>query len=530
MDDTHNPTVPTHHESLHAYLEDAGDDVIRIGRCFVISKQRWTIALYSLSIIALFADQNLMAPNLSAIADEFGFSDEERDTKLGGDIAIAFFFMGALASVVAGFLTDVIDGRYRSALFAIMIVLGEGACLLVYFVQSYRELYICRALTGLSVGAAVPLIYSVLGDLYASDERNTIAGIVSVGQGLGMGCGQILSGFVGPRFGWRMPFLVVSIPALITACFLYRTVRDPPRGAKELQHDFIRETRSRSSTQLTMVSMEEIDHTANQDVETKGANSSSYDSFDSNSTSLTLNELTLFDNTCGNLHNEYRIIKRLLRTPTILLMMLQASPGCLPWGVINTYLNDYLAQDREMGVEGATLTITIFGIGLLIGMIGGGKCGEYLYNIDVRYPSILMGSAAILGTFAMQHMINNVHGDSRYFATASVSSIAGISVGITGPLVKATLTNVTLPSQRGRAFAMFTVFNDVGNGLGPAFVAMLIVRHGRQKAFNLSFLGWVGCGFFNLLSYFYVKNDEDMMRHDFVVSRKEASSFMREIV
>ena len=32
--------------------------------------------------------QNLMAPNLTAIAKDFGFSDEERDRKLGGEIAL----------------------------------------------------------------------------------------------------------------------------------------------------------------------------------------------------------------------------------------------------------------------------------------------------------------------------------------------------------------------------------------------------------------------------------------------------------
>jgi len=39
----------------------------------------------------LFGDQNLLAPNLTAAADEFGFDDEEKDRKLCGDIALAFF-------------------------------------------------------------------------------------------------------------------------------------------------------------------------------------------------------------------------------------------------------------------------------------------------------------------------------------------------------------------------------------------------------------------------------------------------------
>ncbi|KAK1744136.1 MFS transporter [Skeletonema marinoi] len=38
---------------------------------------------------------NLMAPNLSTIAEEFGMDDDERDMKLGGMVALGFFFVGA---------------------------------------------------------------------------------------------------------------------------------------------------------------------------------------------------------------------------------------------------------------------------------------------------------------------------------------------------------------------------------------------------------------------------------------------------
>ena len=50
--------------------------------------------------------QNLMAPNLTAIAQEFGMSDKERDQKLGGEIAFAFFLVGAPAALAIGVATD----------------------------------------------------------------------------------------------------------------------------------------------------------------------------------------------------------------------------------------------------------------------------------------------------------------------------------------------------------------------------------------------------------------------------------------
>eukprot|EP00976_Prorocentrum_cordatum_P087161 1186793-Prorocentrum_minimum.AAC.3 len=58
--------------------------------------RRWyTAVMLSLTTTFLFADQNLMAPNLTAIAEDFGFSEDERDSKLGGQIALGFFLVGA---------------------------------------------------------------------------------------------------------------------------------------------------------------------------------------------------------------------------------------------------------------------------------------------------------------------------------------------------------------------------------------------------------------------------------------------------
>lgn len=87
--------------------------------------------------------------------------------------------------------------------------------------------------------------------------------------------------------------------------------------------------------------------------------------------------------------------------------------------------------------------------------------------------------------------------------------VAGTLSGITGPIIKATLQNVTLPQTRGQAFALFNTFDDFGRGLGPVFVAAMIGRlGGRTTAFNVGVLGWALCGIFNLLVFFTVERDE----------------------
>jgi len=68
--------------------------------------------------------------------------------------------------------------------------------------------------------------------------------------------------------------------------------------------------------------------------------------------------------------------------------------------------------------------------------------------------------------------------------------------------------NVTLPETRGTAFAFHTLFDDIGRGLGPLWVSLLIAgTGGRIPGFNLSIGGWFVCSLILFLMIFSVKGD-----------------------
>lgn len=68
-------------ESQHGDQED-----IRCERKDASShlQRRSTVVIYVIALALLHADYNLLAPNLTQIAQEFGMSEKERDLKLGG--------------------------------------------------------------------------------------------------------------------------------------------------------------------------------------------------------------------------------------------------------------------------------------------------------------------------------------------------------------------------------------------------------------------------------------------------------------
>mmetsp|Transcript_14837 Transcript_14837/g.24027 ORF Transcript_14837/g.24027 Transcript_14837/m.24027 type:complete len:145 (-) Transcript_14837:48-482(-) len=101
----------------------------------------------------------------------------------------------------------------------------------------------------------------------------------------------------------------------------------------------------------------------------------------------------------------------------------------------------------------------------------------------------------------------------NYVVLGLISILAGVLSAITGPIVKSTLQNVTMPQMRGQAFALLNTFDDLGRGLGPAFVAYLIERlGGRRNAFNVGICGWILCGVLNGLLFFTVEADEEKVR------------------
>jgi hypothetical protein len=110
----------------------------------------WPVALFGITTCLLYGDQNLMAPNLTAIAHDFHIdSDIDRDTMLGGRIAMAFFLLGAPASLLVGCLIDsravaqMFPSYHRTLLFAIVVLVGEGACFATYFARTYNMVGEC---------------------------------------------------------------------------------------------------------------------------------------------------------------------------------------------------------------------------------------------------------------------------------------------------------------------------------------------------------------------------------------------------
>lgn len=106
--------------------------------------------------------------------------------------------------------------------------------LAIALVQSLSQLFFVRIMSSLGLGVLWPTAFSLISDLFPSQQRGRAAGIMTAVSFSGtIGSYAILPPLaaMSPE-GWRWGFVVMGLASFLTG-FLMFIVNDPPRGAAE---------------------------------------------------------------------------------------------------------------------------------------------------------------------------------------------------------------------------------------------------------------------------------------------------------
>ena len=410
-----------------------------------LKKHGWRgiLAFWMVSAIAffLFADQNLIAPNLQNIGRSLGLNtDADVDWYLGGVIPVLFFILGGAVSLSMGYLSQ----RYsRKNLLLFTLVLGEGTCLLSGFATTFTEFAILRTLTGFGLGGVFPLLFSVLGDYFTSRHRAVAAGYLSLAMGLGIGVGQLVGGTLGqadPIDGWRTSFIVVAAPSFLFALVYWLFCPEPVRGGAEKELEGIAEDLSMEAHRFTM-----------------------------------------------------KDLRTVLSSKTNLGIFLQGIPGTVPWGVFFTFMMDYYERHYSFAKDEAAGLVTLAAVGVFAGTFFGGIIGQWLYNRNKKLQPIFCGVTTFLGVFPSLYLLQaDSIVNTPLFIVLNIGT--GFLISLTGSNVRAILINTNSPRNRSAVFAVYNLTDDLGRGLGPAISALFLTMiPDRTLALSISILFWIPC-------------------------------------
>jgi len=381
-------------------------------------RRKASIVLLILIAVFFMADQNLLAPNYQIIMDEFGITESQM-----GLVSSVFVATSALITIVWGFLVDI---HTRKKLLLIGVLLGEIPCFLTAFVTNYWQLLLIRTFTGIGIGSIIPIGYSLIADYFKTEARGKGYGFIETAFGLGTLLGMILAGIIP---SWRPPFIMVSVPNFFLAPLFYIVAEEPKKGEGDRALEKLYE---------------------------KG------------------------------LEYTYRLswdaVKKSFTTRTNVLIFIQGILGTVPWGVLVYWLVSFLQVTRGLDKMSATFVLLILGVASVIGSLIGGILGDIFENRRRGGRSILTGLAIFIGMLATIGIILYPIPSEltlKVWVFIAIYSIALIQlISYAGPNVRAIISQVNPPDDRGTVFGVFNIMDNIGKAIGPVlggiFIEMLV--------------------------------------------------------
>ncbi|HJM46897.1 MAG TPA: MFS transporter [Candidatus Marinimicrobia bacterium] len=386
----------------------------------------------------MFADQNLMGPNLTLIAEDFDITDV-KDQYLGGLIPLVFWILGGSVALLIGYCTDLMSRKY---LFALIVFIGEIPCLLSGFADTYTEFFIMRVLTGIGIGGIIPLTYSLLGDLYSANERIKVVTLVGLASGMGIAIGQLAAGMMGDSFGWRIPFILFAVPNFFLGTVFLLTVKEPKRGQMDQNVKSFRISDFKDFLSLFKIK-----------------------------TNLLVFLQGIFGTIPWGVFSifiiDYFVVDKGYLRPTATLVITLVGGMALISSLIGGFVGNKLYKKNPKYLP------LFCGMSTILGVV----------------PTAFLINAPM-------------HTNQNETMLIVYAACTGLLIAMTAPNMKAILMNVNSPFSRGTVFSLYNFADDLGRGFGPFIIGNILIFYlGRNIAFNIANAFWFICGCLILLMF-----------------------------
>jgi MFS transporter, Spinster family, sphingosine-1-phosphate transporter len=89
-----------------------------------------------------------------------------------------------------------------------------------------------RAIVGVGESSYSTITPSLIADYFPPHRRATALGVFQAAIPMGFALGFVIGGLLASYFGWRMAFMIVGVPGILTAMLVWR-LREPVRGATD---------------------------------------------------------------------------------------------------------------------------------------------------------------------------------------------------------------------------------------------------------------------------------------------------------
>ena len=336
------------------------------------------------------------------------------------------------------------------------------------FAQNYWQLVLFSALMSAAVIGGSPIANAVIADSFEDKDRARAAGIFyACVNGIASFIGPVIALFTGLSAGWRIGMWVLGGVCILAGAVVAIAFKDPGIGAAERELADLKEE-DRVKTRVTVASV-----------------------------------LSLF------------------RTPTYSVMMLsRLLSGHL---LITIFGVTFLVKERGFSNAVAATVLIPFGIGYIVGTLGGGLVVGWLDRVMTRrgrplFIQFAQVAFAVVAFFATQHSHSSIGVYGVFWA------LMGCAQGLNVPVNRPIVTAVILPELRGQGFAIWlSIFETIGWALFAKVAGNLAATYGIREVFLWVLVGMMLLnGLVLTILYVTYPRDSERVRTILATRRNEA--------
>ncbi len=184
-----------------------------------------TIALLSAALALAAGDQTIVGAVAPSLKADLGLDNTQIGLLITGASLV-----GAATTLPFGVLADRV-ARVRMLAWCVVSWSVSVACAGV--TSTFTTLLLAQLALGAGIGAATPVVASLIGDLFPAGDRGRVFGLVLTGEFLGAAFALVLAGQMAAWWSWRGAFWILAVPGPLLAIALVRAVAEPVRGAME---------------------------------------------------------------------------------------------------------------------------------------------------------------------------------------------------------------------------------------------------------------------------------------------------------
>jgi MFS family permease len=398
--------------------------------------ERTRVIVLLAAVLALSsADATTVGAAARPLRDALGISN----TDIGLLVTVTSL-VAALASLPFGVLADRVR---RTWTLGAAIVLWGGAMIWSATVSSFEQLLVSRLVLGGVTAAAGPIVASLVGDYFASEERGRIYGFILAGELVGAAFGFAVTGDIA-TLSWRAAFVVLALPAFVLAWLVFR-LPEPARG-----------TRRPLITVNAQPRPPDAEPSDNRDQATDAQRFARERGVEPDPELILLGDPRRMGLIAATGY--------VLRIRTNVMVILASAGGYFFLSGVQTFGVEFVTEQYGIDQALGTLVLLVVGAGGVVGVLAGGTLGDLLLRRGHIRGRIIV--SAVTATAAVILFVPAIF--TRHATTALPFIVfAALALAAQNPPLDAARLDIMVPLLWGRAEGVRTFFRTLGQALAP---------------------------------------------------------------